>query len=45
MVIAAVLLSQDMMSMQKAEIADGVVVVLGIVVVDEAGGVRWSGNS
>ena len=44
-VIAGVLLSRNMMFMRKAEVADGVVVVLGVVVVEEAGGVRWIRNS
>ena len=38
-VTVGVLLSQDMMSMWEAEVADGVCVVLGVVVVEEAGGV------
>ena len=40
-----VLLNRDMVSMWKADVADGVVVVLGVVVVEEAVGVRWNGNS
>ena len=37
--MVGVLLNQDIMSMQKAEVTDGVAVVLVVVVVEEVGGV------
>ena len=43
--ILGVLLGQDTMSMRKADVADGGVVVLDVMVVEEAEGVRWIKNS
>ena len=41
--ISGALLSRDMMSMRKAEVADRVVVVLGVVVVEETGELDGAG--